>query len=131
MAVVDVIDKDGQPALGQLREIPVPRGSKGMFWADDDNRENNCKIAAKLEKEEVLCAFCTSTKYALKVINNYRWLLYFDQGDFRIITEIVRYKDGRLNYTAGIDFLKRLSQTYNYGFAVMIYCKEVKKAEEN
>jgi len=44
---------------------------------------------------------------------------------------MVRYEDGEANYTAGIDLLKELYQTYNYGFEVMIYCKDVKQAEDN
>jgi len=130
LEVVDVIDKPGQPALVQLREIPIPRGSKVVFWVDD-NPENNYQIAATFEKMEISCVFCTSTKDALKVISNYRWLLYFDQGDFRIITDMVRNEDGKINYTAGIELLKELYQTYNYGFEVMIYCQDVKKAEDN
>ena len=103
--VIDVEDIANQPSLVKLREIPVPRGSRVVFWVDD-NPENNYRFGRELELAGVSCVFCTSTKDALYIISSYRWLLYFDNADFRIVTDMVRYEDGIPNYTAGIDLLK-------------------------
>ena len=130
LEVIDVITKENEPVFIKLREIPIPRSPKVVFWVDD-NPENNYFLAQKLEERNISCVFCTNTTDALKVIDNYRWLLYFNKSDFRIVTDMVRKEGETINHTAGIDLLKALYQNYKYAFEVMVYCSDVKKAQEN
>ena len=130
LEVMDVIQVEHGPVLIRLREIPIPRSPKVVFWVDD-NPENNYRLAQELEEKNISCVFCTNTIDALKVIDNYRWLLYFNKSDFRIVTDMVRKEGENMNYTAGIDLLKALYQNYKYAFEVLVYCSDVKKAQEN
>jgi len=130
LEVLDVIQTQGQPVYIKLREIPIPRAPKVVFWVDD-NPENNYHLATEVEEKGISCVFCVSTKDALRVIDNYRWLLYFHQADFRIITDMVRYEDGVPNYTAGIDLVEKLFKDYQYNFDVLIFCQDTERAKAN
>jgi len=130
LEVIDVIEAPKKPVYVKLREIPIPRAPKVVFWVDD-NPENNYPLAWEVEERNISCVFCVSTKDALRVIDNYRWLLYFHQADFRIITDMVRYEDGIANYTAGIDLVEKLFKDYKYNFEVLIYCQDTVRAKAN
>ena len=128
--VTDVIEKSGEAVLVKLKEVPTPRAPKVVFWTDD-NPENNHTIAKQIENNNDSCVFCISTKDALKVIETYRWLLYFENANFRIITDMVRDEDGKKNFTAGIDLVEELMKKYKYNFEVLIFCTDTKRAKEN
>ena len=114
----------------KLRELPVPRSPKVLFWVDD-NPENNFEEAMKLESQGISCVFCTSTEDALNIIDTYRWLLYIKKADFRIVTDMVRLENGKWNYLAGIDLMQILFEDYKYAFEVLVYCRDVEKAQMN
>ena len=130
LEVLDVIEKPKEPVYVKLREIPIPRAPKVVFWVDD-NPENNYSLAREVEEKGISCVFCVSTKDALRVIDNYRWLLYFHKADFRIITDMVRYEDDVPNYTAGIDLAEKLFKDYQYNFDVLIFCQDTARAHTN
>ena len=130
LEVLDVIENPGEPVYIKLREIPIPRAPKVVFWVDD-NPENNHTLAKDVEEKGISCVFCVSTKDALRVIDNYRWLLYLHKADFRIITDMVRLEDGIPNYTAGIDLVEKLFKDYQYNFDVLIFCQDTTKAQKN
>ena len=44
---------------------------------------------------------------------------------------MVREENGKLNYLAGLDLLSYLFKEINYKNEVMVFCFDVKKAEEN
>jgi len=77
LEVVKAEHHKGLPDMIYLREIPVPRGNKVVFWVDD-NPENNLGIMHELEKKGISCVACVSTKDAIRVMSNYRWLLHMD-----------------------------------------------------
>ena len=114
----------------KLRELPVPRSPKVLFWVDD-SPENNFEEAIKLESKGISCVFCTSTEDALNIIDTYRWLLYIKKADFRIVTDMVRLENGEWNYLAGIDLMRILFKDYKYGFEVLVYCRDVEQAQTN
>jgi len=128
--VIDVIQKPGEPVHVKLREIPTPRAPKVLFWADDIP-EGNHSITKEIEKKGISCVFCVSTKDALRVIKKYRWLLYFANADFKIVSDMVRKEDGKWNYTAGVDLVEKLMTDYKYNFEVLIFCGDRVKAQEN
>ncbi len=128
--VVDVIKKAGKPAYVKLREIPTPRTPKVVFWTDDIP-EGNHHITKEIEKKGISCVFCVSTKDALTVIKKYRWLLYFANADFKIVSDMVREEDGKWNFIAGVDLVEKLMTDYKYNFEVLIYCGNETKALEN
>jgi len=130
LEVLDVIETPKQPVFIKLREIPIPRAPKVVFWVDD-NPENNYHLAKEVEEKGISCVFCVSTKDALRVIDNYRWLLYFHKADFRIITDMVREEEGKINYTAGIDLVEKLFKDYQYNFEVLIFCQDTVRAKAN
>ena len=130
LEVVSVTKNPSGRMYIKLREIPVPRGPKVLFWVDD-NPENNFTEAVKLESQGISCVFCTSTQDALNVIDTYRWLLYLQRADFRIVTDMVRLEREEMNYVAGIELMQILFEDYRYGFEVLVYCNDVTKAENN
>lgn len=77
-----------------MREIPVPKLAKIVFWVDDQP-ENNYYHARKLELKNISVVFCTSTQMALSVIKSYRWMIYMENSCFKIVTDMVRMKMGR------------------------------------
>jgi ubiquitin C len=128
--VLDVQDKPNQPAIVYLREIAIPRSSKVIFWVDD-NPQNNVDMITKIESTGGSCVMCTSTKDALLLLRSYRWLMHLEEGNFRIVTDMVRLEDGKMNYNAGIDLIKEIRKKYHYSHKIMIYCGDVQKAREN
>jgi len=130
--VVDIIETPGEPVYIKLREIPIPRAPKVVFWVDD-NPENNIEIAKAVEDKDISCVFAVSTEDALRVINSFQWVLLFQNADFRIITDMVRYEkeDGAANYTAGVDLVKKLFDDYQYNFEVLICCGDVERAQDS
>ena len=132
LEVIDVIKNPGEPVYIKLREIPIPRSPKVVFWVDD-NPENNLRIAKEVENKDISCVFAVSTKDALRVINSFQWILLFHNADFRVITDMVRYEkeDGGANYQAGVDLVEKLHKDYKYNFEVLIYCGDTKRAQES
>jgi len=128
--VVDVITKENEPVYIKLKEIPTPRAPNVIFWTDD-KPEGNYTIAKEVEQRDISVVFCVSTNDALKVIEKYRWLLYFENADFKIVTDMVRFEDGVANYTAGVDLVEKLVKDYQYNFEILIFCGDVKQAQQN
>ena len=58
-------------------------------------------------------------------------MIYLEGSNFRIVTDMVREEKGKLNYLAGIDLLAYLFKEIDYKNEVMVFCGDVKKAEEN
>jgi hypothetical protein len=58
-------------------------------------------------------------------------MLFLDDSNFRIITDMVRNENGQMNYYAGIDLLSYLFKVMKYKFEVLMFCKDTKKANEN
>ena len=127
--VIDVVESPGNPVYVKLRETSVPREQKVVFWVDD-KPENNFKLAKEVEENDISCVFCISTKDALREIEKYRWLLYFEEASFRVVTDMVREEDGKMNYTAGVDLVEKLFRDEKYNFEVLIFCNDLKRAQE-
>ncbi len=85
-----------------------------------------------IEKEQnISFVFCKTTQIAKKTINHYRWLLFMNHSDFRIITDMVRVEeDGKPNYEAGICLMKELFHNLKYRFPILLYCKDVENAKK-
>jgi len=128
--VVDVIDNPNEFAVVKLREVSVPRSSKVVFWVDDEP-QNNFKEIQKMERKNLSIVCCQSTTEAFKLLETYEWLLYLNGADLRVITDMVRVEEGNKNYLAGVDLIKGLRQTYNYGHPVLIYCSDEAAAKKN
>ena len=58
-------------------------------------------------------------------------MIYLEGSNFRIVTDMVRNENGKLNYLAGIDLLTYLFKEIDYKNEVMVFCGDVKKAKEN
>jgi hypothetical protein len=127
--VEDVVEESGNPLFVQLKEIPVPRGPKVVYWVDD-NPQSNYRIVKHYEKKGISFVLCTSAKEALEIISNYRWFLYLDDSDFKIITDMVRFEEGKWNYEAGIVLVRELYKNYGYKFKTLVYCQDVEKASK-
>lgn len=113
-----------------LKEISVPRAFKVIFWVDD-NPQYNYKYAMELENQGVSVVMSTSTKEAISVISVFRWLLYFPNSAFKIVTDMVRNEDGLPNFNAGIDLIEELCMKFKYSFEILCFCIDVEKAKEN
>ena len=58
-------------------------------------------------------------------------MIYLEGSHFRIVTDMVRDENGKLNYLAGMDLLVYLFKEINYKNDVLVFCGDIKKAEEN
>lgn len=108
----------------KLKEVPVPQSAKIVLWVDD-HPENNTKWVQELHKRGVSVLYSTNTKEALELLSTYSWMLQLNDGDIRIVTDMVRdeYQGDSnkivTNYLAGIDFIRQLRKTYAFGHKVV------------
>ena len=58
-------------------------------------------------------------------------MIYLEGSNFRVVTDMVREENGKLNYLARIDLLNYLFKEIDYKNEVMVFCGDVKRAEEN
>ena len=128
--VEGVEKKAGGPTVVKLKEISVPRGFKVVFWVDD-NPEYNYKYADDLESKSISVVLSTSTKEALTVISLYRWLLYFPNSAFKIVTDMTRLEEGVENKSAGLDLIEQLCMRFQYSFGILCFCGNKVQAEIN
>jgi len=122
--VIDVIETSGKSVYIKLREVPTSRARKQIFCTDA-NPENNYSIAKKVGQKSISCVFCVSTKDALDVFEKYRWLLYFENKNCKIITDMIRDQDGVVNYSAGLALVEKLVRDHQEDFEVFICCGDV------
>ena len=128
--VVDVIDEPEKPLYVLLKGICVPWSFNVVFWVDDQP-ENNYKYARKLEMENISVVFSTTTKQAIAIINIFRWLIYFPDSNLKIVTDMVREENGKMNYNAGLDLIEELCMKFKYSFPILCFCSDAVKAKEN
>lgn len=128
--VIDVKVEADKPLYVILKEICVPRSFNVVFWVDD-NPENNYKYATELEMKGVSVVFSTTTKQAVAIIKIFRWLIYFPDSQLKIVTDMVRLEDGKMNYTAGLDLIEELCMHFKYSFPILCFCSDTVKAEQN
>jgi len=128
--VVDVKENIDKPNFIVLKEISIPRSEKVVFWVDD-KPEDNYEIAYELEIKGYSVVFCTSTKMAIKVIENFRWIVYFTNANIKIVTDMVRNEEGKMNYEAGIDLIEEIRMKFHYSDEIMLFCKDITKTSEN
>lgn len=119
-----------KPIYIKLKEFNVPRSLKVVFWVDDQPLQNY-KYAHELESQGVSVLFCTSTKEAFSLISLYRWLLYFPNAAFKIVTDMTRFEDGKENPFAGVDLIEGLCMKFKFSFDIFCYCWNVEKALKN
>ena len=50
---------------------------------------------------------------------------------FRVISDMVRFENGKPNYEAGIDLLEHFYNIKGYSTSIMIFCKDDKRGREN
>ena len=55
-------------------------------------------------------------------------MIYLEGSKFRIVTDMVREENGKLNYSAGIDLLIYLFKELKYKNEVLVFCGDVGKA---
>ncbi|CAK67125.1 unnamed protein product (macronuclear) [Paramecium tetraurelia] len=130
--VVDEVQiKPNQPHIVTMRELPLPRSHCVLLWVDD-NPENNFNYAYEVERQNnnISVIFCTSTKDAILIISKYNWMIYLSESQFRVISDMVRIEDGKLNYNAGIELLIHLYQKMKYKNRTIIFCGDQKRAQE-
>ena len=113
-----------------LKEICIPRSFNVVFWIDD-HPENNYKYANDLEMRGISVVFATTTQQAVALVQVFRWLLYFQNSNLKIVTDMVRDENGKMNYTAGLDLIEEFCMKFKYSFHILCFCKDVVKAEEN
>ncbi|CAD8211322.1 unnamed protein product [Paramecium octaurelia] len=126
--VLNVTCRNNQPVVVQMREISLPRNQKNILWVDD-NPENNYKFATNLERQDgqLSIIFCKSTSDAILIINSYKWLLYLQTTQFRIVSDMVRIENHKTNYIAGVELLKRLHQEVNYNGEILFFVFDVQQ----
>ena len=61
----------------------------------------------------------------------FRWLLFLDNAEFKVISDMVRIENGKKNYLAGVDLLKVLFHELKYRFEVLLFCKDTDYALKN
>ncbi len=128
--VTNVIEAPGKPVIVEMKEIPTPRTPKVVLWIDD-NPERNYGLVQKIEKNQISCLFCLSTKDAVRVIERHQWLLYLESPDFKIITNMARIEDGVLESQAGVDLIHKLVMEYRYFFEILIFCHDPEGAQKD
>ncbi|CAD8064202.1 unnamed protein product [Paramecium sonneborni] len=118
-----------QPLLVTMRELPLPRSHQVLLWVDD-NPENNYSYAEDLERQnqKISVIFCTSTKDAILIIQKYKWMIYLQSSQFRVVSDMVRIEEGKMNYNAGIDLIHYLYQQMKYKNRTLIFCGDQKRA---
>jgi len=128
--VVDVIEVPEKPLYVNLKEICVPRSFDVVFWVDD-NPENNYEYSRDLEMRGISVVFSTTTRQAVALIKIFRWLMYFPDSNLKIVTDMVRNEEGKVNYSAGLDLIEELCMKFKYSFHILCFCNDVKRAKEN
>jgi len=127
--VIEVTDIPGKPAYVKLREVSVPRALQVIFWVDD-KPSNNLQYIWEVERKGISVVCCTSTDSALRVLQEYKWLLYMDNASFRIVTDMTRDEEGTLVRDAGIVLVQKLRKNYGYTHPIMIFCGNAARAKE-
>ena len=130
LLVEKVEEKPGNPIYIRLKEFNVPRSLKVVFWVDDQPQQYY-QYAHEMEFTGVSVLFCTSTKEALSLISLYRWLLYFPNAAFKVVTDMTRFEDGKENPFAGTDLIEGLCMKFKFSFDIFCFCGDVEKALKN
>jgi len=123
--------EEDKPAVVKMREVPVPQSTKVVFWVDD-NPQNNVKWIKELHKQEISVVCATTTQQALSLLDTYKWLLYLDEADIRVVSDMVRIEEDKDKpiFDAGVQFVSKLRER-GFGHKVLIFCKDVKAARNN
>lgn len=57
-------------------------------------------------------------------------MIYLESSKFRVVSDMVRMEEGKMNYSAGIELLFHLYWKMKYKNRTLIYCGDYKKYEE-
>eukprot|EP01094_Clydonella_sp_ATCC50884_P016691 TRINITY_DN2780_c0_g1_i1.p1 TRINITY_DN2780_c0_g1~~TRINITY_DN2780_c0_g1_i1.p1 ORF type:complete len:511 (-),score=201.65 TRINITY_DN2780_c0_g1_i1:251-1783(-) len=119
-----------------LREVMAPKGTKVVFWVDDQPG-NNTKYIQAVERSGTSVVCCTSTEDAVEALKMYRWLLFLNDSDIRIVTDMVRYEPlyepltaPAPNYLAGVHFIQHVRSDLSLTHHVLIFCTNVRRCKE-
>lgn len=64
-------------------------------------------------------------------MKEFAWILNWKGIQLRIISDMVRLEDEKMNFYSGIDLLEMLYNKCGYTTPMLIYCSDTKQAEVN
>ncbi|CAD8079308.1 unnamed protein product [Paramecium sonneborni] len=127
----EVQDNLNKPIFVTMTELPLPRSYQVLLWVDD-NPQKNYKFAEDLEilNSKISVIFCTTTKDAIRIIKKYRWMIYLTSSQFRVVSNLARIEEGKMNYNAGIELLCHLYQQMKYKNQSLIFSDDFQRVKE-
>jgi len=84
----------------------------------------------ELEAKGVSIVIRTTTQETIQLLEQQEKLITKSISEFRIVTDMVRKNDNKINYYAGAELIKQLRDK-GYQQEILIYCKDEKRAKEN
>eukprot|EP01083_Nonionella_stella_P122095 367158_1 len=124
----DSLPEPGSIVLIKLKQIQTPRSDQVIVWVDDEP-QNNMKYVYELEKQNISVIICTSTQEAEMMLTHYQWILSMENGDIRIVTDMVRVEGNERKYDAGVHLIQLLRNKYSFTHKILIFCGDVRKAK--
>lgn len=73
----------------------------------------------------------TSTDMAVRWFKEFGWIVNFLRLPMKVVTDMVREEEGRMNYFAGIDLIEALFNKIGLTTPVLIFCSSAQKGLEN
>ncbi|CAD8098250.1 unnamed protein product [Paramecium sonneborni] len=121
------------PLIIKLKEIPYPKSIDNVIlWVDDNPKNNHIFIQdLELENPEISIIYCLSTAEAVNIINFYRVIVTKVIKQFRVVTDMVRLENNKMNYYAGIDLIEILYKQFQFQNQILVYCSDEKNAQKN
>ena len=92
----------------ELKLLDLVQAVKTLLWVDDDLSPDNHMIVSMAEELGVRVVLATSSTEALERFEALGETKHFPQSHLRIISDMTRVEDGRVNETAGLDFAQEL-----------------------
>jgi CheY-like chemotaxis protein len=103
----------------ELRLLDLVRAVKTLLWVDDALSAENQIIVSMAEGLGVRVELATSTVEALERFEALGETKHFPQSHLRIISDMTRVEDGRVNEQAGLDFAQELRKRKYLGTAIL------------
>eukprot|EP00727_Mastigamoeba_balamuthi_P006892 m51a1_g2823 putative ubiquitin family protein (979) ;mRNA; f:185826-189288 len=143
MRVVSV-DRAQSPVVVRLREVPVPRTTRVVFWVDD-HPENNLELFRTIETASesdddggdcrpVSIVCCATTAEALAMLNTFHWLSCLGQSagtSIRVVSDMERVEEGGVvRPTAGVELVAAMRRDRRFPDPVLFYVSDARKARE-
>ena len=99
---------------------PDVRGRRILLWVDDVSL-NNYQMMNKAQENDVTIVELKNTRQACDFLSHHSFLLQRDASSFRIVSDMVRNEDGKLNYDAGLQLMQILQQKYGYQNKMVVF----------